>query len=93
LLCSQSIPGSFLSSIYVTSPLLLVVNHKSKVPSTCRHRAPISTPKRNIYKEIKLDDLKKFADTFKLAMPVPSEILPLIAKNSAKQNGEQRNNK
>ncbi|KAK0104023.1 hypothetical protein ONS96_005128 [Cadophora gregata f. sp. sojae] len=36
-------------------------------------------------KEIKLNDLKKFADSFKLTTPVPSDLVPIIAKDPAKQ--------
>ncbi|KAE9375583.1 hypothetical protein N431DRAFT_463661 [Stipitochalara longipes BDJ] len=36
-------------------------------------------------KEIKLNDLKKFADSFKLHTPVPSDLVPIIAKDPAKQ--------
>ncbi|EKD16985.1 LsmAD domain-containing protein [Drepanopeziza brunnea f. sp. 'multigermtubi' MB_m1] len=36
-------------------------------------------------KEIKLNDLKKFADSFKLKTPVPSDLVPIIAKDPAKQ--------
>ncbi|KAG0652544.1 PAB1-binding 1 [Hyphodiscus hymeniophilus] len=36
-------------------------------------------------KEIKLNDLKKFADSFKLHTPVPSDLVSIIAKDPAKQ--------
>jgi hypothetical protein len=36
-------------------------------------------------KEIKLNDLKKFADSFKLNTPVPSDLVSIIAKDPAKQ--------
>lgn len=36
-------------------------------------------------KEIKLNDLKKFADSFKLTTPVPSDLVSIIAKDPAKQ--------
>ncbi|RDW62693.1 hypothetical protein BP5796_10995 [Coleophoma crateriformis] len=36
-------------------------------------------------KEIKLNDLKKFADTFKLNTPVPADLVGIIAKDPAKQ--------
>ncbi len=36
-------------------------------------------------KEVKLNDLKKFADTFKLSTPVPQDLVPIIAKDPAKQ--------
>lgn len=36
-------------------------------------------------KEVKLNDLKKFADSFKLNTPVPSDLVPIIAKDPAKQ--------
>jgi hypothetical protein len=36
-------------------------------------------------KEIKLNDLKKFADSFKLLTPVPSDLVSIIAKDPAKQ--------
>jgi hypothetical protein len=36
-------------------------------------------------KEIKLNDLKKFADNFKLHTPVPSDLVSIIAKDPAKQ--------
>ena len=35
-------------------------------------------------KEIKLNDLKKFADSFKLNTPVPSDLVSIIAKDPAK---------
>jgi hypothetical protein len=38
-----------------------------------------------IEKEIKLNDLKKFADSFKLHTPVPSDLVSIIAKDPAKQ--------
>lgn len=36
-------------------------------------------------KEVKLNDLKKFADSFKLNTPVPSDLVSIIAKDPAKQ--------
>lgn len=36
-------------------------------------------------KEVKLIELKKFADSFKLATPVPSDLISIIAKDPAKQ--------
>ncbi|PBP21979.1 LsmAD domain-containing protein [Diplocarpon rosae] len=36
-------------------------------------------------KEFKLNDLKKFADSFKLTTPVPQDLVPIIAKDPAKQ--------
>lgn len=36
-------------------------------------------------KEVKLNDLKKFADSFKLHTPVPSDLVSIIAKDPAKQ--------
>lgn len=36
-------------------------------------------------KEIKLIELKKFADSFKLSTPVPSDLISIIAKDPAKQ--------
>ena len=36
-------------------------------------------------KEIKLNDLKRFADSFKLNTPVPSDLVSIIAKDPAKQ--------
>ncbi|KAL3425810.1 LsmAD domain-containing protein [Phlyctema vagabunda] len=36
-------------------------------------------------KEVKLNDLKKFADTFKLLTPVPADLVSIIAKDPAKQ--------
>jgi hypothetical protein len=36
-------------------------------------------------KEIKLNDLKKFADSFKLHTPVPTDLVSIIAKDPAKQ--------
>lgn len=36
-------------------------------------------------KEIKLNDLKKFADSFKLHTPVPSDLVSIIAKDPVKQ--------
>ena len=35
-------------------------------------------------KEIKLNDLKKFADSFKLHTPIPSDLVQIIAKDPAK---------
>jgi len=36
-------------------------------------------------KEVKLNDLKRFADSFKLHTPVPSDLVSIIAKDPAKQ--------
>ncbi|EOO01885.1 hypothetical protein UCRPA7_2609 [Phaeoacremonium minimum UCRPA7] len=36
-------------------------------------------------KEVKLIELKKFADSFKLSTPVPSDLISIIAKDPAKQ--------
>ncbi len=36
-------------------------------------------------KEIKLSDLKKFADSFKLNTLLPSDLIPIMAKDPAKQ--------
>jgi hypothetical protein len=36
-------------------------------------------------KEVKLTELKKFADTFKLSTPVPNDLIPIIAKDPVKQ--------
>lgn len=36
-------------------------------------------------KESKLSDLKKFSETFKLNSPVPDDLVPIIAKDPAKQ--------
>lgn len=36
-------------------------------------------------KQVKLTELKKFADSFKLSTPVPSDLISIIAKDPAKQ--------
>ncbi|KAK4159465.1 hypothetical protein QBC43DRAFT_129162 [Cladorrhinum sp. PSN259] len=36
-------------------------------------------------KEVRLTELKKFADTFKLSTPVPSDLISIIAKDPSKQ--------
>ncbi|KAF6839266.1 LsmAD domain-containing protein [Colletotrichum plurivorum] len=36
-------------------------------------------------KEVKLTELKKFADTFKLSTPVPTDLISIIAKDPSKQ--------
>lgn len=40
-------------------------------------------------KQIKLNDLKKFANDFKLNTPVPQDLVPIIAKDPAKQKAIQ----
>ncbi|TGO31487.1 hypothetical protein BHYA_0655g00010 [Botrytis hyacinthi] len=40
-------------------------------------------------KQIKLNDLKRFANDFKLHTPVPSDLVPIIAKDPAKQKAIQ----
>lgn len=43
------------------------------------------TTKARQDKETKLADLKKFADSFKLSTPVPTDLVPIIAKDPSKQ--------
>jgi len=45
----------------------------------------IRSAKASKDKEIKLNDLKKFSDSFKLHTPVPSDLISIIAKDPAKQ--------
>ncbi|KAH8590325.1 hypothetical protein B0O99DRAFT_483889, partial [Bisporella sp. PMI_857] len=47
------------------------------------------TAKARSDKEIKLNDLKKFADSFKLHTPVPSDLISIIAKDPQKQKAIQ----
>ncbi|TVY19510.1 Uncharacterized protein LARI1_G002154 [Lachnellula arida] len=47
--------------------------------------ATIRTQKARNDKEVKLNDLKKFADSFKLNTPVPKDLVSIIAKDPAKQ--------
>jgi hypothetical protein len=44
-------------------------------------------------KELKLSDLKKFADSFKLNTPVPEDLIPIIAKDPARQQEIKENAK
>ena len=44
-------------------------------------------------KELKLSDLKKFATTFKLNTPVPEDLIPIIAKDPARQQEIKENAK
>jgi hypothetical protein len=44
-------------------------------------------------KEHKLSDLKKFADSFKLNTPVPEDLIPIIAKDPARQQEIKENAK
>jgi hypothetical protein len=43
------------------------------------------TSKAKADKEVKLTELKKFADTFKLSTPVPNDLISIIAKDPVKQ--------
>lgn len=45
----------------------------------------IRTNKAKADKEVKLTELKKFASTFKLSTPVPTDLVSIIAKDPAKQ--------
>jgi hypothetical protein len=45
----------------------------------------VRSSKAKADKEVKLIELKKFADTFKLSTPVPSDLISIIAKDPAKQ--------
>ncbi|TAQ84704.1 hypothetical protein B7494_g6978 [Chlorociboria aeruginascens] len=45
----------------------------------------LRTQKAKNDKEVKLNDLKRFAINFKLNTPVPSDLVPIIAKDPAKQ--------
>ncbi|KAF2441913.1 hypothetical protein P171DRAFT_366245 [Karstenula rhodostoma CBS 690.94] len=48
----------------------------------------MSERQRNIQREskaVKLNDLKKFSQNFKLNTPVPSDLVPILAKDEAKQ--------
>ncbi|KAL1856470.1 hypothetical protein VTK73DRAFT_8276 [Phialemonium thermophilum] len=45
----------------------------------------VRSSKAKADKEVKLIELKKFADSFKLATPVPSDLISIIAKDPAKQ--------
>ncbi|KAK4186115.1 PAB1-binding protein 1 [Podospora australis] len=47
------------------------------------------TVKAKVDKEIKLTELKKFSDSFKLSTPVPSDLISIIAKDPAKQQAIQ----
>ncbi|EHL03698.1 hypothetical protein M7I_0344 [Glarea lozoyensis 74030] len=44
-------------------------------------------------KELKLSDLKKFADSFKLNTPVPEDLIPIIAKDPVRQQEIKENAK
>lgn len=43
------------------------------------------TSKAKVDKEVKLTELKKFAESFKLCTPVPKDLISIIAKDPAKQ--------
>lgn len=43
-------------------------------------------------KAVKLNDLKKFAENFKLNTPVPSDLIPILAKDKVKQQAIQARN-
>ncbi|KAK4102566.1 hypothetical protein N658DRAFT_423235 [Parathielavia hyrcaniae] len=45
----------------------------------------VRTSKAKVDKEVKLTELKKFAENFKLFTPVPQDLIPIIAKDPAKQ--------
>ncbi|KAJ9149293.1 PAB1-binding protein 1 [Pleurostoma richardsiae] len=45
----------------------------------------VRSSKAKADKEVKLIELKKFADSFKLSTPVPSDLISIIAKDPAKQ--------
>ncbi|KAL0940648.1 pab1 binding protein [Colletotrichum truncatum] len=45
----------------------------------------VRSSKAKADKEVKLTELKKFADTFKLSTPVPTDLIGIIAKDPAKQ--------
>lgn len=49
----------------------------------------LRTAKARNDKEFKINDLKKFADSFKLNTPVPSDLISIIAKDPAKQKAIQ----
>lgn len=45
----------------------------------------VRTSKAKVDKEVKLTELKKFAESFKLSTPVPKDLISIIAKDPAKQ--------
>ena len=53
-------------------------NEKIKVQDHKRHRASAE-------KSVKINDLKKFSENFKLLTPVPNDLVPILAREESKQ--------
>ncbi|KAI8279931.1 hypothetical protein K4K59_008794 [Colletotrichum sp. SAR11_240] len=63
-----------------------VLNSFKSFASQQRQNAEkVRSSKAKADKEVKLTELKKFADTFKLSTPVPSDLIGIIAKDPSKQ--------
>lgn len=75
---------------HVPKPIAIVerdVNETFKAFAT-RDREAVERSritKANTDKKVKFNDLKKFADSFKLHTPIPSDLVSIIAKDPTKQ--------
>ncbi|GAB1312890.1 poly(A)-binding protein binding protein [Madurella fahalii] len=63
----------------------VLVSFKSFASSQRTLAERTRTTKAKADKEVKLTELKKFADSFKLSTPVPKDLISIIAKDPAKQ--------